>query len=94
MQTIKKNRRKRGENTATLYSFLLAALMRQHPTPSCMSTSDTNIESSLGIRLLPKLSQEMVEQANYLTGNIIHFKTCLWGTLWTPECLKKERGTH
>lgn len=34
----------------------------------------------------------MVEQANYLTGNILHFKTCLQGTLQHAECLKKERG--
>lgn len=57
-----------------------------------MSQSDTHIVkiALLGIRLLPKLSQEMVEQANYVTGNIIHFKTCLRGTLKSPECLKKE----
>lgn len=80
--------------TATLYSLSLAPLIQHHPKPSCMSPSDTNIESLLGIRLLPKLSQEMVEQANYLAGNISHFKTCLWGTLKRPECLKKERDTE
>lgn len=31
----------------------------------------------------------MAEQANYLTGNIFHFKTRLWGTLQSAECLKK-----
>lgn len=68
------------ENTAPLYSLSLAH-QGSHPKPSCTSPSDTNIESLLGIRLLPKLSQEMAEQANYLTGSISHFKTCLWGTL-------------
>lgn len=56
-----------------------------------MFPSDTNIESLLGIKLRPKLSQEMAEQANYLTGNIFHFKTRLWGTLQSAECLKKGR---
>lgn len=40
----------------------------------------TQIYCLLGIRLLPKLSQEMVEQANYRRGNIIHFETYLQGT--------------
>lgn len=35
----------------------------------------------------------MVEQTNYLTGNIPHFKSCLWGTLWSAECLKKDSDT-
>lgn len=77
-----------------LIRSLLFSSTTDRPKPSCMTPSDTNSESSLGIRLLPKLSQEMVEQANYLTGNIIHFKIRLWGTLQSAECLKKERDTE
>lgn len=85
-------KRREREYTATLHShFLPAALINHKPKLTWMFPSDTNIESLLGIKLRPKLSQEMAERANYLTGNIFHFKTRLWGTLQSAECLKKGR---
>lgn len=29
-----------------------------------------------------------------ISGNTIYFKTRLWGTFWSPKCLKKERDTE
>lgn len=54
---------------------IFCALIQHHPKTSCnLHPTHTGTESLLGNKLLPKLSQEMVDQANYLTGNIIHLR--------------------
>lgn len=85
---------KQKENMSTFIRLIIwppAALIHHQLKPK--SPSETNLETSLGIKLLFKLSQEMVEQANYLTGNILHFRARLWGALQRAECLKTERDT-